>query len=559
MAIASGGFRWQLPSRLAQTLLGPAGLRLPEWLRAGQARTVKHGPHRTVYHVTLPGVDFFLKHYRLSDARSRLRQWLRPSKGRTEYERALAVAERGVPTAKPLGYAECLQRSRPGECYLLTQTLPGTEPLGGFLDNELPRLPRQRQPRLRQTLARELARLLARMHEAGITHHDLHAGNILVRLNRDAVELFLIDLDAVALGRPLGWKAARANLVMLNRWFSMRAGRSERLRFWREYRRLRMPTAPDELARELEAATWHSNLRFWAGRDRRCVESNRYYRRVRTGNFVGYLVRDLDGETVEAISQDPDAFFERAGAVLLKNSRSSTVAELELPVGGQLRPVIFKRFRVTTWTDPWRNLPRASGALRSWIQGQGLRERALPTARPLAVLHRRRWGLWHEGYLLTEKVPEAIDLRTFVDGLDAKQVRGHVEQLARLVRELHRCGLSQRDLKAANILMSPQRCPWSLLPPAEPPLRHEPWLIDLVGLTLHRRLSRRRRVQNLARLHASFLDQPLLSRTHKLRFLRVYLQWGLLGRRGWKTWWREIEAATLAKVAHNQRSGRPLA
>src|SRR5947208_2930953 len=124
--------------------------------------------------------------------------------------------------------------------------------------------------RLRQTLARELARLLARMHEAGITHHDLHAGNILVRLDGEAVELFLIDLHAVALGRPLGWNAARANLVMLNRWFSMRAGRSERLCFWREYRRLRLPTAPDELARDLEKATWQSNLRFWASRDVRC-------------------------------------------------------------------------------------------------------------------------------------------------------------------------------------------------------------------------------------------------------------------------------------------------
>jgi hypothetical protein len=78
-------------------------------------------------------------------------------------------------------------------------------------------------------------------------------------------------------------------------------------------------------------------------------------------------------------------------------------------------------------------------------------------------------------------------------------------------------------------------------------------------VTRHRKLSRRRRVQNLARLHASFASHPALTRTDKLRFLRVYLQWGLFGREHWKSWWRMIELATAQKVARNARNGRPLA
>jgi hypothetical protein len=66
-------------------------------------------------------------------------------------------------------------------------------------------------------------------------------------------------------------------------------------------------------------------------------------------------------------------------------------------------------------------------------------------------------------------------------------------------------------------------------------------------------------VQNLARLHASFAQSAPLTRTDKLRFLRVYLQWGLFGRSRWKRWWAEVEAATRAKVARNLRNGRPLA
>ena len=84
---------------------------------------------------------------------------------------------------------------------------------------------------------------------------------------------------------------------------------------------------------------------------------------------------------------------------------------------GRLQPVIYKRFRVTCWTDPWTALVRRTPALRSWINGQGLHERDLPTARPLAVLHRRRHGLCREGYLLMEKIPNAVDLRTALDNL----------------------------------------------------------------------------------------------------------------------------------------------
>jgi len=73
------------------------------------------------------------------------------------------------------------------------------------------------------------------------------------------------------------------------------------------------------------------------------------------------------------------------------------------------------------------------------------------------------------------------------------------------------------------------------------------------------RLGRRRKVQNLARLHASFVADPALSRADKLRFLCIYLACGLHGRAGWKEWWREIDRATRAKVALNARNGRPLA
>ncbi len=571
----SNRYRWELPSEFRAELLAGAELKLADWLRGGAARIVKHGPHRTVYHVTLPRLDFYVKHNRLPDARSWLRQWFRPAKARIEYDRALAIHGRGIATAVPLGIGEC-NRTGPGESFLLTYALADAQPFSTFVDAVLPTLPPRREARMRRELALALARLVARMHDEGVTHHDLHAGNILVRCTDNGEpELFVIDLHAVSLGQALTWTQARANLIALNRWFIMRSDRSDRLRFWEEYyclrggkllARRRTPSSYRQLACDLERATWHSNLRFWERRDGRCLRANRYYQTVRAASLAGYAVRDLDLDEDSPLLRDPDAVYRDPAAKLLKDSASSTVAELDVPVAGSLRRVILKRFRVNRWFEPLLSLVRRTAALRSWIHGQGLRERGLPTPRTLLIVQQRKLGMFRDGYLLTEKIPDAVDLRTFIERLEALPaaerralLRGHIEQIACLVRELHRRGLSHRDLKAANILLSPEPCPWSLLSRARPPLRHQPWLIDLCGVTRHAQLPYHRRVQNLARLNASFSSHRLLTRSDKLRFLRTYLQWGLLGRHDWKKWWLAVEAATRAKLEKNARSGRPLA
>jgi tRNA A-37 threonylcarbamoyl transferase component Bud32 len=659
---ATGGTRWQVLPEYQEVLLGPEGLRLDDWLRAGQARVVKHGPHRTVYRVTLPGLDFHLKQYRLPDVRAWLRELVRPSKARMEHDRALAVAARGMPTVTPLALGEPCRGT--GDSFLITRTLQDVEPLGAFLQVVLPYWEPSRRTRLRQRLAVGLGRFLAGLHEAGIVHHDLHANNLLLHLDgHDQARLYLIDLHAVSLGAPLGWEASRANLVMLNRWFILRSSRSDRRRCWEAYSEARglprispggvsegspgrvrepggggraqmgwspggaeprpgrvsaappgliselMPSqspgsrtrpgltsdAPpglrppgsqtrpgrpsdtppgltledspganrfpaslsrsntSDLARDLERRTWLSNLGFWRSRDRRCLASNRHYARVRSGSVIGHAVRDLEPSLLAPFLADPDAPFGSPGVRLLKDSPSSTVAEFNLPGDGGPRPVIYKRFRITTWSDPWVALCRRPPALRSWVFGHGLRERCLPTPRPLAVLHRHWHGLPREGYLLMEKVPGAVELHRFVAGLaDLKPgecrgvLRRLLEQVAALVRELHRCRLAHRDLKAANILVQDRADDLRL------------WLIDLVGVRRCRRLPRWRRVLDLGRLNASFLRSPLVTRTDRLRFLRSYLQCGLFGRERWKGWWRAADEATRAKVARNARSGRPL-
>jgi tRNA A-37 threonylcarbamoyl transferase component Bud32 len=582
--------RWWIAPELTTLLLGPQGFRLDDWLRNGQAQIIKQGPHRVVYRVHLDhGQVFYVKHNLLPDVRSWLRQLVRPSKARMEFDRAVAIAARGVATVEPLALGE--RRAFLGACdsYLVTRSLEGAQALNSFLAMALTTMAPRRHALVRQRLARALGRFVARLHDAGILHNDLHAANILVQLpGGDEPLLYLVDLNAVRLGPALDWKASRDNLVLLTRWFVSRVSRTDRLRFWRAYYEARglgqWPRRPHGhqehflLARHLEQLALESTWAFWKNRDPRCFANNRYFRRLRVPGVAGHAVADLDLNVLAPLLADPDGPFRQPGVRLLKDSRSSTVAELEFLVNGVRRCLIYKRFRVTAWKDPWVSLLRRSPALRSWMFGHGFRERCLPTARPLAVLHRVQAGLKREGYLLAEKIEDAVDLHRFVaclgelpQALARRRLRLAIDSVAHTVRLLHRCRLSHRDLKASNLFLardfdlpaSPYR-PLAAASPGAPIASILPlpascvWVIDLVGVRLHSRLTRSRRVRNLARLHASFYQSGGLTRTDKLRFLRAYLLWNLRGRGAWKNWWRAVAHSTAAKVARNATRGRVL-
>jgi tRNA A-37 threonylcarbamoyl transferase component Bud32 len=571
------GVRWSLRPDVFERrdeLFGAEGLRLAEWLAAGTATVLKQAGHRAVYRVVLPGLDFHLKQY----PGGGLKSLLRTSPARAEYDRAVTLAALQVPAVEAMAVGT--PRFGAGASYLLTRTVPQSRSLSAFLETELHRLPPRRQTRLRQRIAVAMGRLLAKMHDAGAVHDDLHPANILLRLTEDDEPLLcLVDLLDVRIGRPLDTPARRDNLVILNRWFALRSAPMDRLRFWRAYNsfsRERSACAAAALAErsrlsgpELEQRTALSNQRFWREQDRRCLKSNRYFRRVRQGDISGHAVAELTPDILAPFLANPDDIFRRPDVKVLKDSRSSTVVELELPGADGPRRVIFKRFAVTAWSDPWAALFRPAPALRSYVLGHALRVRGLPTPRPLLVLHRRRHGLLREGYLLTEKVPEAMELNKYVRSLDAKPaderrriLRRLIDRVARLVRTLHERGLTHRDLKAPNLLVSPTG--WSLARSAKVWLGdgHDDgdgphvWFVDLVGVRRQRHPSHVRLLQNVTRLHASFVNIPGLSPTDKARFLRIYLAGGQRGATSWKCWWREIATATAAKVERNRRVGR---
>jgi tRNA A-37 threonylcarbamoyl transferase component Bud32 len=589
-------FRWHVAPEFRAAHADLAGV-----IASGNTQLIKHGRFRTVYRVHLPKLDVYVKHCRPAGWRAWLRECFRPAKAILEFRKLRDAATKSVPTAVAVAWGK-QHRLLPGDSVLITRAIPDSEPLGRYLVEKLPLLPERERTRKRHLLAKGLGRFLADLHWAGVLHPDLHPDNLLLSWHGEVPTFHLLDLHDVQTGKRCGMTASMKNLAIFNRWFVLRATRTDRLRFWKAYiarcREVDRQDWPPENCRELEAMTLASNLRLWRSWAKRCFGNNRRFAPLHEYAMVGHAVKEITVDQLQFLLADPDSPFRQPSA-LLKNSRSSAVAEVGLtrvepgaqatglsevqnPVAcapgsethePSLTRFIYKCFRAGPIWESFINLFRRSSCLRSWQNGHAFRDCLLPTPRPIAVWHRRRFGLCREGYMLTEKIHGAEDLHQFLYRVQSLPVceqiglmRQALAEVGRQIRQLHERGWAHRDLKATNILVQtlvnrnggcqPPR------PPAAGSRRSEDntkfWFIDLVGAWRPWRLQDSRRQKDLSRLNASFCFSEHLTRTDRLRFLRAYMNWNLHGKRGWKEWWRAIAKFTSAKVRQNQNRGRPL-
>ncbi len=594
-----GRLTWWTDPAWTDALLDRDGLRLHEWSERGQLTTVKASPFRTVQRVDEPHTlsntirststsmtsstvrtsrAFYIKHFLVPDWRTRLRQWLRRSKGRNEARRARYLDDLRVPTIVPLAVGERRRFGFVMDNYLLTEEVDGASPLDRFLETVLPTMSEPRQRRVRLGLVDRLAELIAHLHDRGVLHQDFHQGNLMVRLDEgDQVRLTLIDLDALRFrDRPVVDAEAVRNLSLLHHAFWMQSRRAERLRFLQGYEAHRSSSGLGRraLARRVERVTRAWAERLWVRWGRRAVGTNKYFEQIEVNTHCASISRTVSRSAIADLLRDPAGWL--VGSLsdpgrVLKTSRTTTVFEASLDRGGQITPVIVKWFHHKKPLERLLDRVRPSRALRAWLGGQHMASRAVPTpenlawvrlgprvAGPLTPVGRRpRRG---EQILITRKAEPAVTLDDYLRGLARRdegpttrlQRRRVIRSLARLIRTLHERSLCHRDLKFANILI------------AEPPAAEDVdpeyalSLIDLVGLEVAHPLPESRRVQNLARLATSFESLSGRRRTEALRFLKDYLPWAWTDRATWKRLWRLVERRVEAKRRQNRRRGRAL-
>ncbi len=531
---------------------------------------VKHNTRREVWRAELLGKPYYLKYYFRDSWGRRLRRLVKPAEDEAEWSGGLFALRTGIPAVRPVARtADMTCHQRP--CALLiTEAIEPVQPLAGFWTQMTSDANVARRRRDAAQLTEQLAEMIARAHQAGFEHLDMHANNILVQtIGPRQYRTVFVDLQSARRGVPISDRAVVRNLAQLNQWFRRHSTAGDRLRFLRAYLRWRNEYEhafehgralehdfPDLVAALAAAAHRHAD-RLWKQRDRRSLRDGRYFTRLRLpGGWRGFAVKRCKHALPESRASEmefvrdwwqaalgrPADWFKSGRAATCKQSHSATVARGKLEHGGESVSVILKRPRAR---NDWRRLVQMlppSRSMRGWRTGHALLHRDIATARPLAVLERRQGPLVRDSILVTEAIPGAVDLESFLksryrrcNSAEWHHLKGELAGLlARQLRQLQERGFRHRDCKASNLLVL-----------SDPGLKLL-W-IDMDGIRIAAHASGNDTLRPLVRLHVSLLTVPGLTRTDRARFLKAYFSGYGVSPNAWRAVWQPLAAATARK------------
>lgn len=572
----NGTHVWHVRADAEATILGPNA---PDWFALDaepRAECIKVNKQRKVWRLWHDGQLLYVKYYHNSSLDVRFKNLWRGSSAMVEWRAGLYAAELELPSVVPLAIAQPARVSSGRPCVLITRGVQRVVPL----DEHWPTMRNDRQA-VRE-LTDRLAATIARAHQGGFEHFDLHVGNLLVQSEPGTrPRVLVVDLHSLRIGQPVDDRAVVRNIAQLNQWFRRNASIAERVRFLRRYLYWR-----GELAAELrharplgmnlrgliaaldEAAEKHARA-LWAKRDRRTRRDGKYFATMHLpGGWRGHAFLEAKHAIEGAPSTErrfaaedwqrwlgtlisDEALHKPAG--LIKRSHSAHVSRRALPDELGNIEVIVKRSLPRTTGRRIRNLFRASRDLRAWKRGYALLNRDLPTARPLAVMERRVLGLRLDSIIVAEVIRDSVDLETLCVRVMSTMPRTEqrrlkdalVRQLVRLIKQMHERGFSHRDFKAPNVLITGVK---------DGPDCIRPWLIDLDGLRLRRSVSSKSRLRVLMRLGVSLEHCASVTRTDRLRFLKACLRGPGRSDAAWKEVWRDLAMWSAQK--REQRAAR---
>ncbi|MCH7526440.1 MAG: hypothetical protein IID39_03290 [Planctomycetes bacterium] len=389
----------------------------PDWLnlhRHSNATLVKSNPRRSVWRVTTADRQIYAKEFIHPSVRDRLRHLFRGPQARSELRSARAAADRGVPTVCFVACGISKTRS-----VLLSEAIPEASPLsqiwtdiGHACD---PGAARDR----RNAVIHAVARLIACAHRQGFLHPDAHPRNILIALEEaDGFTAYFADVYGARQTAHLSDRQAAKSIAQLRQWFTLRATRTERLRFLRKYceERLDSPSPRSTSARvmmrrlagPIVAATRRQARLLWKKRDQRILTTNEYFARLGLGRRIRAHVTLRFGRRDIHPTPSAPPRSARQWRELLSASD---------PTGGPTRladmMVVLSR-QPTGMLERIRWMFAGSPLRRAFVMGHRLRNRDLPTRWPFAVVERLALGTHAASTLWQDAYPDSQSLTGFL-------------------------------------------------------------------------------------------------------------------------------------------------
>ena len=519
------GLHWSCLSAWQDRLLGDD---TPQWLDLDNdphAELIKASPVRRVYHVKNDSLDVYAKLYFAVGLPDRLKWLIRAAPGRIEFDHLQLAQQRSVPAPAPLAWAQGSINGTP-VALLITESLGSLPSLARLLWHEKP-APDQLTPALRAA-----GQLVGLLHHAGIQHHDLHPGNILLTplgqsTDSADVQAFITDLQNVSIRRDFNQSITSdpylrrniTNLTMILAAISTAADPDLQRIFVRAYLQTIQPDQQwparqfDDYYQRLTLLADRHIRRTWRRRDRRALRDSRYSRRIRLPDHWQARVfcqtkHPLPDSPASNCTFTPDQWQPTLRDPLtllqpgrtLKQTANTTVIAKQIELSNTTLQVVAKQRHLRRgWRGCLQGL-RRSRALNQWYHAHALVTRGIRTPWPLAAIEQRCGLLLRQNIFLCEEIPNCHNLKLMIENNSEhlptpSPARTQLaRQLGQLLGQLRTLGFRHRDCKASNIVIQ--------IRPDQPDTCI-PYLVDLDGLRLRRCPSKYNHHEAIVRLAAS--------------------------------------------------------
>ena len=321
--------------------------------------------------------------------------------------------------------------------------------------------------KVKRNLICKLMGILAKMHQAGIKHLDLHLNNFLIKND----EIYTIDGTSVRWNKyslPLKMRQRINNLALLFAQFTLpdyfivndlyseyvkASGVKDTSNFY------------DKL--QMKIKRW----RRWRIKNYLRLNLKEYSELICRKSFTRFILckRAYDTQAMTAFLDDPDKIINDPKSLFLKKGNSSTVIRIKI----DQHDLVVKRYNIKNIRHRLRRFLRPSRATHSWQSAHLLLMLGIATPTPVAMLERRFGYFRSEAYFVYQHIdgPNAIDF--FNDG-NLQEKIDVAKRILNIFKNLAIVKISHQDMKGTNIIIHQKL----------------PVLLDLDAMCMH--ISRRR-------------------------------------------------------------------
>lgn len=479
---------------------------------------VKENRVRSVISMPESGINangIYIKYFKRGGFKEYIKHLFVPTKARTEWEVGNALRSNDIKTALPLAISE----GKRG-LLMVTETVTNSEELMEFFTANYVSFLSEGKEFEKRMLLNKLAVFIRDIHEKGFCHYDLHAGNILIKFNKEqnvtGYDLYLMDLHRVKIFKSVSTNKRIFNLAQIFNSLSSIMTMSDKFDFIRSYGDSAFGNVTDkkELVRQIDEQSSKIRNIHYRSRRKRCLKESSVFSRRMIANMKMFFRKGYDTDSLhELIEKHNSALINNDSAVIMKCDSKTSLTRHAFK-DKTVQNVVVKQYRVGCFGCLLKNLFRGSAGRKAWVAGNGLRVYGLNTPLPLALLEKKRSGITTGSYLIMEEVKDSLEMDRYIlknldNRKDIKKKKALISNIANTLGEMHNHNIFHHDLKTCNIMVKENGKSFDFT------------FLDFDKVSFNEEITVRKRVKNLVQINLS--TPRLFTLADRLRFLNEYL------------------------------------